>query len=741
MRTKLLNPASSLSQVRNRAKSIITVLVWTFLSLALGCVVNVLGAQVQTVTCMDPGGFGLVIDPLVPLSSLKNAVNPVLPKDPGSLRPTLAVELVDYIQNQTAAIRLGKALFWDVQASSDNKVACASCHFHAGADRRHRNQLHPGSNGSFDGGTPNLALAAENFPFTVPDPNTGTPVVDSDNTAGSQGVAKSDFNGIDMFGNESTVLVPDPVFQVGGVNVRQVTGINTPSAINAVFNHRNFFDGRAQAEFNGVNPFGGRDINARVWILGYTGKPVPTYISIRNASLASQAVGPVLNEVEMSARSRTFPDVGRKLLLAKPLGLQAVQATDSVLGPLADTVTGKGLTTSYGALIQQAFWPKWWNATENVTVNGNPYSMMEANFSLFWGLAIQVYEATLVSDDTPIDQYLSLVGTNRPPADDPRTAALDPVVARWNAEGVPITRENILNGLLLFERPFVNGGLECIVCHNGPEMTAASVANVTGMHAADADFVNAGINLRAERMFMQIPPLPAGTTSLTVDTSNYTVLANGTTPVRVAVYDSGFYDIGVRPYTENLGLGGMDPFGNPLSFVKLYQTLRNPSFINVPGEAPGCGGLIVTNDLGLPLLSGPLRKTEATATRAQFKVPSLRNVELTGPYNHNGGKATLMQAMEFYDGGGDFRANPDLSPAMIPLNVTPQILTNLVAFLVSLTDERVRFQRAPFDHPELVVPHGNNPDGSEITLTLPAVGAAGSDTPQPRFLDLNPFAP
>ena len=30
---------------------------------------------------------------------------------------------------------------------------------------------------------------------------------------------------------------------------------------------------------------------------------------------------------------------------------------------------------------------------------------MEANFALFWGLAIQFYEATLVSDQTPFDRY------------------------------------------------------------------------------------------------------------------------------------------------------------------------------------------------------------------------------------------------------------------------------------------------------------------------------------------------
>ena len=46
---------------------------------------------------------------------------------------------------------------------------------------------------------------------------------------------------------------------------RQVTDDNSPTVVNAVFNHRNFFNARAQPDFNGVNPFGKRDANARVY--------------------------------------------------------------------------------------------------------------------------------------------------------------------------------------------------------------------------------------------------------------------------------------------------------------------------------------------------------------------------------------------------------------------------------------------------------------------------------------------
>jgi hypothetical protein len=49
-------------------------------------------------------------------------------------------------------------------------------------------------------------------------------------------------------------------------------------------------------------------------------------------------------------------------------------------------------------------------------------------------------------------------------------------------------------------------------------------------------------------------------------------------------------------------------------------------------------------------------------------------------------------------------------------------------------------QQAPFDHPQLFVSNGDNPIGTDNTIEVPAVGAAGSLTPLQRFLSLNPFA-
>lgn len=51
------------------------------------------------------------------------------------------------IINKEKAIILGKALFWDINVGSDG-VACATCHFNAGADRRIKNQIAPIGRGS-----------------------------------------------------------------------------------------------------------------------------------------------------------------------------------------------------------------------------------------------------------------------------------------------------------------------------------------------------------------------------------------------------------------------------------------------------------------------------------------------------------------------------------------------------------------------------------------------------------------
>jgi cytochrome c peroxidase len=74
-----------------------------------------------------------------------------------------------------------------------------------------------------------------------------------------------------------------------------------------------------------------------------------------------------------------------------------------------------------------------------------------------------------------------------------------------------------------------------------------------------------------------------------------------------------------------------------------------------------------------------------------FKTPGLRNVELTGPYMHDGSQATLLEVIEFYDRGGE--PNPNLDGGIRPLGLTEQEKADLVALLATFTsDDLDRFQ-------------------------------------------------
>lgn len=86
--------------------------------------------------------------------------------------------------------------------------------------------------------------------------------------------------------------------------------------------------------------------------------------------------------------------------------------------------------------------------------------------------------------------------------------------------------------------------------------------------------------------------------------------------------------------------------------------------------------------------------TNNTLDDAKFKVPSLRNIELTAPYMHDGRFATLEQVIEHYNSG--IKNHPNLDPALKTpggtpkqLNLTTADKAALVAFLKTLTDTKM----------------------------------------------------
>ncbi len=66
----------------------------------------------------------------------------------------------------------------------------------------------------------------------------------------------------------------------------------------------------------------------------------------------------------------------------------------------------------------------------------------------------------------------------------------------------------------------------------------------------------------------------------------------------------------------------------------------------------------------------------------KFKTPTLREIERTAPYMHDGSIATLEEVVDFYDRGGN--DNPFRDQELRPLRLTEEEKMALVAFLRSL---------------------------------------------------------
>lgn len=762
------------------------------------------------------------------LASLPAAMQLPLPEPEGPVSAPASLKTVpvpmpsnlsEAVTNLEAAKRLGKALFWDMQLGSDG-MACASCHFHAGADPRAKNQINPGPD-AFDtffsgSGGANFTPKSCDFPFRrLADPvdNDSAVVHDVNDRMSSAGVFHRTFDSVNPgVANDNGTIVDDTLpFDVDGVQTRRVEPRNTPTTINSIFLHRIFFDGRANNYFNGVDPFGETNPDAKVLVKQGPNDDDPVTLErilFDNAATASQSVGPPNSPFEMAYEGRVWVDIGRKMIPAKPLALQRVANDDSLLGTIdrtpdaTDVLPGLDQSLTYKDMIEAAFHEKFWGSNQFFDGPAN-YTQMEKNFSLFFGLAILCYESTLVSDDSRYDQYQDGGGEGGTNSD---------ALTAEEKEGLEI---------------FLNQGA-CIACHAGPEFAGAtnSLIAVEGpierMLMADGeaegnlqmitypppadeeltpDDKPLSIDPRGKLIEIRPPsgtgsPLAwgwgyfgsgAGSCSSPVDSTvlltpggsapanssftasarfrlepancskllriemawqfpggapgDYTVYVGGRKVGKIhmgavkgpAVYDVGFYNIGVRQTQEDLGNGASGPFG-PFALAaraKLGQNVDNG------------------------FLQPPVGPNERIAVNGAFKAPSLRNIELTGPYMHNGGFSTLEQVVEFYTGGAHFfRENiDDLDPEVDGigrLKSHPERRAALVAFMKTLTDERVRNESAPFDHPELIIPNGHPGDEFGVTtdvgncngmlcqatedhLVLPKVGAGGNAAPLQAF--------
>lgn len=195
--------------------------------------------------------------------------------------------------------------------------------------------------------------------------------------------------------------------------------------------------------------------------------------------------------------------------------------------------------------------------------------------------------------------------------------------------------------------------------------------------------------LAAEPFYTNLFATTFGTTAVTSDRISRALAQF----VRSIVSTRSKYDIGV---TNN--------FANFTAEEKLGRQI----FLGQNGFTATCaachgtdnfvpGAAINNNGLEFPFVDKGLGGvTGLAADDGKFKVPSLRNIELTAPYMHDGRFTNLEQVVEFYNSG--VVNNPNLSPPLrnspgtpnagqpLRLNLTTAQKAALVAFLKTLTD-------------------------------------------------------
>lgn len=128
--------------------------------------------------------------------------------------------------------------------------------------------------------------------------------------------------------------------------------------------------------------------------------------------------------------------------------------------------------------------------------------------------------------------------------------------------------------------------------------------------------------------------------------------------------------------------------------LQLYQTNCSSCHSPIMGRPMlfnASNGLdaVTNSDRGVGAISGN------TIEQGTFKVPTLRNIALTGPYMHDGRFATLQEVIEHYSSG--IQSHPNLHPNLKDsngqpkrMNFSPTDKDALLAFLNTMTDDKIR---------------------------------------------------
>lgn len=136
----------------------------------------------------------------------------------------------------------------------------------------------------------------------------------------------------------------------------------------------------------------------------------------------------------------------------------------------------------------------------------------------------------------------------------------------------------------------------------------------------------------------------------------------------------------VEKFTE------MEEKGYKLFKVHCASCHKEPLFTNNEFENNGLTIDTTLNDMGRMFV------TKNKKDKQKFKVPTLRNVQFTMPYMHDGRFKTLNEVLKHYNNG--IVNSETLSKELRePMNLTDNERTELVAFLKTLTDNEFLFDK------------------------------------------------
>lgn len=120
-----------------------------------------------------------------------------------------------------------------------------------------------------------------------------------------------------------------------------------------------------------------------------------------------------------------------------------------------------------------------------------------------------------------------------------------------------------------------------------------------------------------------------------------------------------------------------------------------PAFLKAKADGVDVDKAVLSNPKASEL--GRFAVTDALDELGSFKTSTLRNVAVTAPFMHDGSLKTLRDVVEHYNNGGITKktdpVNDFLSGGIRPLNFTDQEMTDLVAFLETLTSPQFAAQK------------------------------------------------